>query len=160
MLKKDEAILLNGGCENLLTWENVDQELQTQMEGLKELLKSMSEDGVLSLNDRGWSIVFSASNTTKKFQRTFKYTVLTVLETIIESETSNVLALPNTKESILNAIRMNEKSGLNLTEAADFIKKSLRTTTNERVAIAMNTSAALLLGLNEIRKLAKRLEVA
>jgi DNA modification methylase len=149
--KKDK----NNGCEDLLTWENVDQELQTQMEGLKELLKDMSVDGVPSLKDSEWSTILSGSNTTEKFQKAFKFTMLTTLKMITELKTSNALVPLSIKENILDAIKMNETSGLNLAEAADFIKKSLKTTISEKTAIAMSVSAALLLGLSEIRKLAK-----
>jgi len=146
----------NNNVENLLTWEEQDRNLQDLMVSLNELLKDMSENTMLSQSDTEWNMLWFGKPQMDQYLKDTKYIIQTALKTITESKTWNALVPLSISGSIQAAIRMIEMNGLNLVEVAENTRKFLQTTTNEKTDIVTNASLALLQGLKEVRRLAKK----
>lgn len=146
----------NQGAESVLTWENQDQNLQALTGELSQLLRAISEDLMLNLNDIEWNTILSGNTTTDQFQKDFKFTISTVSKLITESKTSNVLVPLNTNANILDAIRTIEESGLSLVESVECLNTLKLATTNDQMELAHGANLAVLQMLLKIRGFAKQ----
>jgi DNA modification methylase len=144
------------GVKDLLTWESQDRNLQDLMAQLNELLRVIFVDTMQPQSDTEWNTLWFGKPQMDPSLTDVKSIIETTLKTITDLKTWNASQPLSIKESIQAAIRMIEKSGLNLAEVAESTKKFLETTTSEKTDIATNASLALLNGLSEIRKLAKQ----
>jgi hypothetical protein len=145
----------NHGVQGLLTWENADQNLEEKIAELNQLARDISDVGTLILSDTEWNTLWSGSNTSEKSQMDIKYTTSIILKLITELKTSNALPHCNTKESILDAIKMIKASGSNLAVAVEFFKRSQQIITNPQTVTKVSVNLALSSALLEIRNYAK-----
>lgn len=145
----------NQGVQELLTWENADQNLAEKMAELNQLTKAISDDTMQVLNGIEWNTLWSGNSITDQCPLVFKSTISIILNLITELRTSNVSPLLNTKESILGAIKTIEANGSNLAALVDCIKKFQPTITNDQMATAISAKLALSNALLEIRNAGK-----
>lgn len=146
----------NKNCGEILTWENVDQNLQDLMVELNLQVKDISVDMIPELNDTKWNTVLSGRNLTALYQRDLMYTILTVTKLITELKTSNYSLNSTTKENILVAIRTLAENGSNLVENAENIKKLKMPITHASTELVLGVVSVVLLTLQKIKELAKK----
>lgn len=132
----------NEGCEETLTWENVD--LKSALMDLSELLKGISDDTMRHLEELEWSTSLFGSNTTDLFQTATMFIIKTKLKMITESTISN--SSPNliTRGDILDVIKILMASGLSHAICVEKINASKLNTTNVVTESVLGVASAVL----------------
>ena len=145
----------NAGVQELITWENQDQNLQALMVELSQQLKDIYDSTMLSLSDTEWSTFLSGNKLMDQFPLAFRSTMSTVTKLIIELKTSKSLVPSTTSVSTLDAIRMLAANGLSLAESAEYLSLLQETIIDEKTALVLGANAAVLLTLSKISALGK-----
>ena len=150
--KKDR----NYGCERFLTWAERDQELTQLLEQASSLLaRDISESMMLNLVEQGCSTLLSGNESMDLSQAECKYITSTVIPLITASKTCSSSHHSNTSESILDAIRTSEESGISLARLADKSSQSRQDSTSGGTDTATSAASALFGVLSEIREHAR-----
>lgn len=146
--KKDR----NYGCERFLTWAERDQELTQLLEQASSLLaRDISESMMLNLVEQGCSTSLFGNENTVLSQEECRFITSTVIPLITASKTCSSSHHSNTNESILDAIRTSEESGISLARLADKSSKSRQDSTSGGTDTATSAASALFGVLSEIR---------
>lgn len=146
--KKDR----NYGCERLLTWAERDQELTQLLEQASSLLaRDISESMMLNLVEQGCSTSLFGNENTVLSQEECRFITSTVIPLITASKTCSSSPRSNTNESILDAIRTSEESGISLARLADKSSQSRQDSTSGGTDTATSAVSALFGVLSEIR---------
>ena len=146
--KKDR----NYGCERLLTWAERDQELTQLLEQASSLLaRDISESMMLNLVEQGCSTSLFGNESTVLSQEECRFITSTVIPLITASKTCSSSPRSNTSESILDAIRTSEESGISLARLADKSSQSRQDSTSGGTDTATSAVSALFGVLSEIR---------
>ena len=146
--KKDR----NYGCERLLTWAERDQELTQLLEQASNLLaRDISESMMLNLVEQGCSTSLFGNESTVLSQEECRFITSTVIPLITASKTCSSSPRSNTSESILDAIRTSEESGISLARLADKSSQSRQDSTSGGTDTATSAVSALFGVLSEIR---------
>lgn len=146
--KKDR----NYGCERLLTWAERDQELTQLLEQASNLLaRDISESMMLNLVEQGCSTSLFGNENTVLSQEECRFITSTVIPLITASKTCSSSPRSNTSESILDAIRTSEESGISLARLADKSSQSRQDSTSSGTDTATSAVSALFGVLSEIR---------
>lgn len=146
--KKDR----NYGCERLLTWAERDQELTQLLEQASSLLaRDISESMMLNLVEQGCSTSLFGNENTVLSQEECRFITSTVIPLITASKTCSSSPRSNTSESILDAIRTSEESGISLARLADKSSQSRQDSTSSGTDTATSAVSALFGVLSEIR---------
>lgn len=146
--KKDR----NYGCERLLTWAERDQELTQLLEQASSLLaRDISESMMLNLVEQGCSTSLLGNESTVLSQEECRFITSTVIPLITASKTCSSSPRSNTSESILDAIRTSEESGISLARLADKSSQSRQDSTSGGTDTATSAVSALFGVLSEIR---------
>ena len=146
--KKDR----NYGCERILTWAERDQELTQLLEQASSLLaRDISESMMLNLVEQGCSTSLFGNENTVLSQEECRFITSTVIPLITASKTCSSSHHSNTSESILDAIRTSEESGISLARLADKSSQSRQDSTSSGTDTAINAVSALFGVLSEIR---------
>jgi len=146
--KKDR----NYGCERLLTWAERDQELTQLLEQASSLLaRDISESMMLNLVEQGCSTSLFGNENTVLSQEECRFITSTVIPLITASKTCSSSPRSNTSESILDAIRTSEESGISLARLADKSSQSRQDSTSGGTDTATSAASALFGVLSEIR---------
>lgn len=146
--KKDR----NYGCERLLTWAERDQELTQLLEQASSLLaRDISESMMLNLVEQGCSTLLFGNESTVLSQEECRFITSTVIPLITASKTCSSSPRSNTSESILDAIRTSEESGISLARLADKSSQSRQDSTSGGTDTATSAVSALFGVLSEIR---------
>ena len=146
--KKDR----NYGCERLLTWAERDQELTQLLEQASSLLaRDISESMMLNLVEQGCSTSLFGNENTVLSQEESRFITSTVIPLITASKTCSSSRHSNTSESILDAIRTSEESGISLARLADKSSQSRQDSTSGGTDTATSAVSALFGVLSEIR---------
>ena len=146
--KKDR----NYGCERLLTWAERDQELTQLLEQASSLLaRDISESMMLNLVEQGCSTSLFGNENTVLSQEECRFITSTVIPLITVSKTCSSSHHSNTSESILDAIRTSEESGISLARLADKSSQSRRDSTSGGTDTATSAVSALFDVLSQIR---------
>lgn len=149
--KKDR----NSGCEDLLTWEH-DQELTRLLEQSSQLLKDISECTTLSQGAERCSTSLFGNSTMGLSQTECRFITSTVIKLTTESKTCDSSQRLSINESILDAIRTSEESGISLARLADKLRSLRLDSTKEETDSAINAVSALFDALSEIRNCARK----
>lgn len=145
----------NFGCEDYLTWEQ-DQELTLLLEKSNQLLRDMCESGTLKAEDVSLFTESSGSEQTGLSQTEWLFITSTVTRLTTDLKTFNSSQRSNISDSILDAIRTSEESGISLVRLADKLRNLRLDSTKEEMDSAINAVSALFDALCEIRKLARK----
>jgi len=146
--KKDR----NYGCERFLTWAERDQELTQLLEQASSLLaRDISESMMLNLVEQGCSTSLFGNESTVLSQEECRFITSTVIPLITASKTCSLSRHSNTSESILDAIRTSEESGISLARLADKSSQSRQDSTSGGTDTATSAVSALFGVLSEIR---------
>ena len=146
--KKDR----NYGCERFLTWAERDQELTQLLEQASNLLaRDISESMMLNLVEQGCSTSLFGNENTVLSQEECRFITSTVIPLITASKTCSSSPRSNTSESILDAIRTSEESGISLARLADKSSQSRQDFTSSGTDTATSAVSALFGVLSEIR---------
>lgn len=147
----------NAGLDKTdLIWENdawEKEDLKLLMANILQLAKDISDD--ILMDAFSWSTGQFGLSITAQSQTAMTYTIKTALKLITELKTSNAFQSSNIKESIQDAIRMIEASGLSLVESVEFTKTWSLNTTSEKTASLLGAVSALLPMLLQIKGFAK-----
>jgi hypothetical protein len=146
----------NTGCDNVLSWENVDLNQAGLVDELSQHLKDISDDILLSIKNTSWSTDLYGLNILEQYPKGLMYTIGTALKLIIELKTSNYSQSFNTRENILDAIRTIEANGLSLAETVEALNRSDLTTIRGETASLLGVSSAVLKTLLKIKNRAKQ----
>lgn len=142
----------NYGCERLLTWAERDQELTQLLEQASSLLaRDISESMMLNLVEQGCSTSLFGNENTVLSQAECRFITSTVIPLITASKTCSSSPRSNTSESILDAIRTSEESGISLARLADKSSQSRQDSTSGGTDTATSAVSALFGVLSEIR---------
>ena len=142
----------NYGCERLLTWAERDQELTQLLEQASNLLaRDISESMMLNLVEQGCSTSLFGNENTVLSQEECRFITSTVIPLITASKTCSSSPRSNTSESILDAIRTSEESGISLARLADKSSQSRQDFTSSGTDTATSAVSALFGVLSEIR---------
>lgn len=148
--KKDR----NNGCEDIKTWESVDQ---NQLTGsLNELQKVMSGNMTQHLESTEWNTFLFGSNITEQCQKGIKYIIEMALKTTTELKTLNCSQHLSIRDFILGVIEMTTDSGSNLVTLAESTNLLIQNTTNAKTELVLRVVHAVLLDLLEISKHVKQ----
>lgn len=146
----------NMGMGKHLIWEQ-NQELTRLLERASSLLaRDISESMMLSLVGIGCSMSLSGNESTDLSQAECRYITSTVIPLITESRTCSSSPRSNISESILDAIRTSEESGISLARLADKSSQSRQDSTSGGTDTATSAASALFGVLSEIRRRAKQ----
>ncbi|MGI6078746.1 MAG: DNA methyltransferase [Fastidiosipilaceae bacterium] len=141
----------NKGCEDLITWENVD--INPLMKNLNLHLKDISENMILSLENAEWSISWCGKNILEKYHEDTKYIVLAEIKLITILKILKSSTLLHTKESIRDIILEMTENSINLADAVEKLSLFLNNTVlkkGEESAIgAVNAALKTLLEIKE-----------
>lgn len=150
--KKDR----NYGCERLLTWAERDQELTQLLEQASSLLaRDISESMMLNLVERGCSTSSFGSESMDLSQAECRFITSTVIPLITASKICSSSPRSNISESILDAIRMSEESGISLARLADKSSRLKQDSTSDVTDTATSAVSALFGVLSKIRERAR-----
>jgi len=144
----------NEGVEYLISWEAVDLNQENQF--LISHLKDTSEDIIQNLKDKEWSMILSGKNIMGLFQRDMMFIIKTILNMITELKILNYSPNWNTRDCILNAIRIITTNGLSLAKSVDFIRELKQNTTNEKTESALGAVDVVLQTLLKIKEKGKQ----
>lgn len=148
--KKDR----NNGCEDIKTWESVDQ---NQLTGsLNELQKVVSGNMTQHLESTEWNTFLFGSNITEQCQKGIKYIIEMALKTTTELKTLNCSQHLSIRDFILGVIEMTTDSGSNLVTLAESTNLLIQNTTNAKTELVLRVVHAVLLDLLEISKHVKQ----
>ena len=133
-------------CENNLIWE---------IEILNQLLKDISADMIKIPEDNEWNTILSGNNIMDQYQQGFKYTTSIILKMIIGLTTFNYYPHLNTKDYIVDVIKMIRVNGLNLVDYVEQINLLKQNITNEKMEYLLGVVSAVLPTLLQINKKGK-----
>lgn len=150
---KPSAREKNRGCEDLLTWENVDLSPLTAC--FDELRKAMSDDTMQQLVDREWSTSWSGSSITEPSLTAIKCIIETVSRTTTESKTSSCSPRLSTSESIRAAIAIAKENGSSLAELAALTSRWTPASTSDVTASLLSVVRAVFNALAETSALGR-----
>jgi len=143
----------NKGCEEVVTWENVD--LSQEVDELLKQTKAISAIGIHRLDAAAWNTILSGSNITDQSRMDIAFTVSTLTRLTTELTTCNFSLSSNISVFILDAIRTLLAAGSNLVAIADDIGR-LRSSTNGEIASLLGAVSATLLVLLKISAKGRR----
>src|SRR5208282_5455175 len=131
----------NKGCENLVTWDDVD--LRQETDELLKQIRDISDFGTHHLDGDVWNTMLSGSSITDQSQTDMKSTISILIKLTTELRISNYSHTLNTRDSILVAIRTLTATGLNLAEVADNINRLATSINGKMVSLLRAVDAAL-----------------
>lgn len=143
----------NEGCEELMTWENVD--LSRAVACLLELQKVTSDVTTLLQDDTAWSMSSFGKLQTALFRQGIRSITEMKTRPTTGSTTSNCSPHWNTNVFIQDAISTFEGTGSSLVDCAEFISQLTQATTCEKTASVLGAVHAALLTLCDAKKNAK-----
>jgi site-specific DNA-methyltransferase (adenine-specific) len=150
--KKDK----NNGCGELITWENQDQNLVDLMEELNLRLRGTLDDTVQNLKELEWSTILSGKNISEQSQKDFRSTIGIMIKLITELKTLDPYHPLSIKDFIQDVIKIMKVNGLSHAVAVENINSLKEITTNEKTALALNASLAVLKTNESIIRLGKK----
>ncbi len=143
----------NKGCEQVVTWEDVD--LSHETDEVLQHARVISAIGTSLLDDCEWNTMLSGSNITDQSRTAIAFTTSTLTRLTTELRTFNFSHSSNTNASILAATKMLLAAGSNLVGVADDIDR-LRTSTDGAMASLLSAASAALRVLAQISVKGKR----
>jgi hypothetical protein len=131
----------NKGCEQVVTWDNVD--LSQETDELLQHARAISAIGMSLLDDCEWNTMLSGSNITDQSRTAIAFITSTLTRLITELRTFNFSPSSNTNASILAATRTLLATGLSPADIADNIDRLRTSTSGELASLLCAVSAAL-----------------
>jgi hypothetical protein len=145
----------NKGCEDLITWESVDQSLLDQAARSSQHARDTLDGTTQTQSVLEWSTSWSGKLITDLFRTARKSTTSTALNPTTASKIWNALLHLSTKENILAAIRMSEANGLSLAVLVESTSQSPRAITSDQTESMLTASHALFNALLQIKEQGK-----
>ena len=142
-------------CERILIWEK-DQELIRLLEKSNQLLKDISESMMQNLADIECNTILFGKDTTEQSQKECKSIISMATKLTIELKTLSSFQHLNTNDYILDAIRTNEDSGINVVQLAEKLNQLRGVSIKDETQSVLSAVNALLGVLSEIRNCAKQ----
>lgn len=140
------------GINNLYLIEN---NLICEIETLNQQLKDISEDMIKIMENKEWNTILFGSNITDQYQQDFKFITSIILKMIIGLKTLNYYPHLNTKDYIVDVIKMIKGNGLSLVDYVEQINLLKQNITNEKMEYHLGVVSAVLPTLLEINKKGK-----
>lgn len=140
------------GINNLYLIEN---NLICEIETLNQQLKDISEDMIKIMENQEWNTILFGSNITDQYQQDFKFITSIILKMIIGLKTLNYYPHLNTKDYIVDVIKMIKGNGLSLVDYVEQINLLKQNITNEKMEYHLGVVSAVLPTLLEINKKGK-----
>jgi DNA modification methylase len=141
-------------CEEVITWESVD--LNLELEELNQLLKDISADTMQKIKSFEWSTMLFGKMSLEQSQKDMRFIIEMVLKLIIELKTLDSKMILNIREYILDAIRMLMENGLNLVENVENINQLKQDTIKEEMVLVLGVVLVVLKMLWRIKEKGKK----
>ena len=146
--KKDR----DSGTNELYLFED---KLIWEIEKLNQLLKDISVDTIIYPKDNEWNTILFGNNIMDQYHQGFKFTTSIILKMIIGLRTLNYYPHLNTKDYIVDVIKMIRENGLNLVDYVEQINLLKQNITNEKMEYLLGVVNVVLPTLLEINKKGK-----